>query len=197
MRISVFEIENGKIVKATSNDNASHQRICWIPMKVLDTSANSPLESIHIFCEPMKDTLFDEKICGSFHLTPGSCPTKMHANGNKSAVHWDLVMIQRAGIRRWRDLLRRCADPQRRDLHSAGACLPQSGKLKIVLLLPSIIVRPAVFLVFPFCSFLLEVSLVEHSRVTAYRLCIRFQNHRICTGSPMLFCGLRRLCSDL
>ncbi|MHC1786819.1 MAG: aminopeptidase [Christensenellales bacterium] len=45
--------------------------------------------------EPMKDTLFDEKICGSFHFTPGNsyddCP-----NGNHSAIHWDMVCIQRA-----------------------------------------------------------------------------------------------------
>ena len=44
--------------------------------------------------EPMKDTLFDEKICGSFHLTPGMAYEDAD-NGNKSAVHWDLVMIQR------------------------------------------------------------------------------------------------------
>ena len=42
----------------------------------------------------MKDTLFDEKICGSFHLTPGMAYEDAD-NGNKSAVHWDLVMIQR------------------------------------------------------------------------------------------------------
>ena len=41
----------------------------------------------------MKDTLFDEKIKGSFHLTPGNAYD--HAcNGNKSAIHWDLVCIQ-------------------------------------------------------------------------------------------------------
>lgn len=43
---------------------------------------------------PMKDTLFDEKICGSFHFTPGSCYDECD-NGNKSAQHWDLVLIQR------------------------------------------------------------------------------------------------------
>lgn len=47
-----------------------------------------------VVLEPMKDTLFDEKICGSFHLTPGMCYEDA-PNGNKSAVHWDLVMIQR------------------------------------------------------------------------------------------------------
>lgn len=45
--------------------------------------------------EPMKDILFDEKICGSFHLTPGMCYEDA-PNGNKSSIHWDLVMIQRA-----------------------------------------------------------------------------------------------------
>lgn len=43
--------------------------------------------------KPMKDTLFDEKIAGSFHFTPGACYDEA-PNGNKSAVHWDLVYIQ-------------------------------------------------------------------------------------------------------
>ena len=42
----------------------------------------------------MKDTLFDEKIAGSFHLTPGCCYDEA-PNGNTSAIHWDLVLIQR------------------------------------------------------------------------------------------------------
>jgi len=43
---------------------------------------------------PIKSTLFDEKIAGSFHLTPGNC-YETAPNGNKSAVHWDIVLIQR------------------------------------------------------------------------------------------------------
>jgi aminopeptidase len=43
---------------------------------------------------PMKDTLFDEKIAGSLHLTPGQAYT-IADNGNRSQVHWDLVLIQR------------------------------------------------------------------------------------------------------
>ena len=89
----VFEIKDGKIIKATSNDN---DRI----NQLLDTD-----ESARYFGEfalgvnpyilnPMKDTLFDEKICGSFHLTPGASYEDA-PNGNKSAIHWDLVMIQR------------------------------------------------------------------------------------------------------
>ncbi|MDL2235873.1 aminopeptidase [Christensenellaceae bacterium OttesenSCG-928-L17] len=42
---------------------------------------------------PMKDTLFDEKIAGSFHFTPGSSYDDAF-NGNKSSLHWDLVCIQ-------------------------------------------------------------------------------------------------------
>ena len=41
----------------------------------------------------MKDILFDEKIAGSIHFTPGQCYDE-GANGNKSAIHWDLVMRQ-------------------------------------------------------------------------------------------------------
>jgi aminopeptidase len=43
---------------------------------------------------PMKDTLFDEKIAGSLHFTPGQAYTTAD-NGNRSQVHWDLVLIQR------------------------------------------------------------------------------------------------------
>jgi aminopeptidase len=44
--------------------------------------------------EPMRDILFDEKIAGSFHFTPGQAYGEAD-NGNRSAVHWDLVCIQR------------------------------------------------------------------------------------------------------
>lgn len=43
--------------------------------------------------KPMKDILFDEKIWGSIHLTPGACYDEA-PNGNHSALHWDLVLIQ-------------------------------------------------------------------------------------------------------
>ena len=39
------------------------------------------------------DILFDEKISGSIHFTPG-CSYDDAPNGNKSAVHWDLVLCQ-------------------------------------------------------------------------------------------------------
>lgn len=89
----VFEVKDGKIVDAKANDT---DRI----NKLLDVD-----EGARYFGEfaigvnpyilhPMKDTLFDEKIAGSFHLTPGMCYEDA-PNGNTSANHWDLVMIQR------------------------------------------------------------------------------------------------------
>jgi len=89
----VFEIKDGRIIKATANDN---QRINTL----LDTDEGAryfgefALGVNPYILKPMKDTLFDEKIAGSFHLTPG-CAYEDAFNGNKSAVHWDLVMIQR------------------------------------------------------------------------------------------------------
>jgi aminopeptidase len=44
--------------------------------------------------EPMRDILFDEKIAGSFHFTPGQAYEDAD-NGNRSQVHWDMVSIQR------------------------------------------------------------------------------------------------------
>ncbi|MCI7145701.1 MAG: aminopeptidase [Clostridiales bacterium] len=89
----VFTVKDGKIVDAKANDT---ERI----NQLLDVD-----EGARYFGEfaigvnpyilhPMKDTLFDEKIAGSFHLTPGMCYEDA-PNGNKSANHWDLVMIQR------------------------------------------------------------------------------------------------------
>lgn len=43
---------------------------------------------------PMKDTLFDEKISGSFHMALGNAYEGEADNGNRSQIHWDLVCIQ-------------------------------------------------------------------------------------------------------
>jgi aminopeptidase len=88
-----FEFKNGRIVKATANDT------CRLN-KILDTDEGARYigefsigVNPHIL-QPMNDTLFDEKISGSIHLTPGRCYDVCN-NGNKSAIHWDLVYIQR------------------------------------------------------------------------------------------------------
>lgn len=87
-----FEVENGKIISATSNNNELLNRI-------LDSDEGSRYFGEFAFGvnpfikKPMNDTLFDEKICGSFHLTPGNAYDEA-PNGNKSSIHWDLVCIQ-------------------------------------------------------------------------------------------------------
>jgi len=89
----VLEFENGKIVKATANDT---DRI----NKVFDTDEGAryigefAIGVNPYILDPMKDTLFDEKIMGSFHFTPGAAYEEAN-NGNDSSVHWDLVCIQR------------------------------------------------------------------------------------------------------
>ncbi len=86
--------KDGKIVEATSNHTD-------ILNKILDTDEGARYVGEFSFglnpyvTFPMKDILFDEKISGSLHFTPG-CAYDDADNTNRSAVHWDLVLIQRA-----------------------------------------------------------------------------------------------------
>jgi len=88
-----FEFKDGKIINATANNT---ERI----NQVLNTDEGArfigefAIGVNPYILTPMKDTLFDEKIAGSFHFTPGNCYDEA-PNGNKSAIHWDLVCIQR------------------------------------------------------------------------------------------------------
>ena len=89
-----FRFENGKIVEAHCNGNDEALN------KILDTDEGARYIGEFAFgvnpfiLEPMRDILFDEKIAGSFHFTPGQC-YDVAPNGNKSQIHWDLVCIQR------------------------------------------------------------------------------------------------------
>ncbi len=89
----VLDFEKGKIVGASSNDTARINRIFDI-----DEGARYVGEfaiGVNPFItSPMKETLFDEKIAGSIHFTPGNAYDDCF-NGNRSALHWDLVLIQR------------------------------------------------------------------------------------------------------
>ena len=84
--------KDGKIIKAEGNQTQKLN-------EVLDTDAGARYVGefaigVNPFIkEPMGDILFDEKISGSIHFTPGACYEEA-SNGNKSAVHWDLVLIQ-------------------------------------------------------------------------------------------------------
>jgi aminopeptidase len=83
---------DGKIVEATSSNTERLNHI-------LDTDDGARFVGEFAIgvnpyiVDPMLDTLFDEKICGSFHFTPGSAYEDCD-NGNRSSVHWDQVVIQ-------------------------------------------------------------------------------------------------------
>jgi aminopeptidase len=88
-----FTFEGGRIVKAEGT-----------PQDKLDHLLGTDEGARHIgefslgfnpwILTPMKDTLFDEKIAGSLHFTPGQAYA-LADNGNRSQIHWDLVLIQR------------------------------------------------------------------------------------------------------
>lgn len=88
-----LEFRKGKVVDAKSNNNRRLNEI-------LDTDAGARYVGefaigFNPFIEnPMCDILFDEKIAGSLHFTPGQA-YEIADNGNRSAVHWDMVLIQR------------------------------------------------------------------------------------------------------
>ncbi len=89
-----LEFQEGKIVRATASSNERRLN------EILDADEGARyIGEFAIGCnpkirEPMKDILFDEKIAGSIHLTPGNAYEEAD-NGNRSKVHWDMVLIQR------------------------------------------------------------------------------------------------------
>ncbi|HXJ76057.1 MAG TPA: aminopeptidase, partial [Candidatus Dormibacteraeota bacterium] len=88
-----LEFEHGKIVNASANNTKRLNEI-------LNTDAGAryigefSLGFNPYILTPMCDILFDEKIAGSLHFTPGQAYEQCD-NGNRSAVHWDMVLIQR------------------------------------------------------------------------------------------------------
>lgn len=90
-----FVFRNGKIVEATcGNDTAGLN-------KLLDTDEGAryigefAIGVNNAVNSPIGNTLYDEKIGGSFHFTPG-CAYADAFNGNKSALHMDIVCMQAA-----------------------------------------------------------------------------------------------------
>jgi aminopeptidase len=88
-----LEFKRGRIVDAAANNSQKLNEI-------LDTDPGAryvgefSLGLNPCILNPMGDILFDEKIAGSLHFTPGQAYEECD-NGNRSAVHWDLVLIQR------------------------------------------------------------------------------------------------------
>jgi aminopeptidase len=84
--------KKGKIVEATGSNTKKLNEI-------LDSDKGSRyVGEFAIGVNPyitraMTDILFDEKIRGSIHFTPGNSYDDA-PNGNKSKIHWDMVLIQ-------------------------------------------------------------------------------------------------------
>lgn len=84
---------DGKVVEASGSDTKKLNEI-------LDTDPGAryvgefAIGFNPYILNPMGDILFDEKIAGSLHFTPGQS-YELCDNGNRSAVHWDMVLIQR------------------------------------------------------------------------------------------------------
>ena len=90
-----FTFKDGKIVEADAGANTPRLN------EILDADEGAryigewSLGFNPFITKPMRDTLFDEKIAGSFHLTPGNA-YEVADNGNKSQIHWDMVCRQDA-----------------------------------------------------------------------------------------------------
>ncbi len=88
-----LEFKDGKIVQATASNTEKLNKILDSDPGARYIGEFALAFNPHIL-HPMRDILFDEKIRGSFHFTPGQCYEQTE-NGNRSQVHWDLVNIQR------------------------------------------------------------------------------------------------------
>lgn len=89
-----LEFKNGKIINATASDTKRINDIFDTDPGARYVGEFSLGFNPHIK-EPMCDILFDEKIAGSLHFTPGQAYEECD-NGNRSAIHWDMVLIQRS-----------------------------------------------------------------------------------------------------
>ena len=88
-----LELSEGKIVNASANNTTRLNAILDSDEGARYIGEFAIGFNPHIKT-PMRDTLFDEKIAGSFHFTPGQAYEEAD-NGNRSQVHWDLICIQR------------------------------------------------------------------------------------------------------
>ena len=88
--------KDGKIVEAYSSNDVAKLN------EIFDTDEGArfigefAIAANPLILQPMNDILFDEKIAGSFHFTPGQAYDNAY-NGNNSSIHWDMVNIQRPG----------------------------------------------------------------------------------------------------
>jgi len=87
-----LDFKKGKVINARCNDNEKIN-------KILEQDKGARYIGEFAFginphlSKPVNDILFDEKIFGSVHLAQGNS-YKECDNGNRSAIHWDLILRQ-------------------------------------------------------------------------------------------------------
>ncbi len=89
-----LEFVNGKIISATCKENDEALNAIFDTDDGARYIGEFSLGFNPMILHPMGDILFDEKILGSLHFTPGRAYKDCY-NGNDSAIHWDMVLIQR------------------------------------------------------------------------------------------------------
>ena len=90
-----LEFKDGKIISATADNDVERLNEIFNTDEGARYVGEFAIGVNPLIKHPMGDILFDEKIDGSLHFTPGQAYEGEADNGNRSAIHWDLVLIQR------------------------------------------------------------------------------------------------------
>lgn len=90
-----LEFKEGKIISATADNDVEKLNEIFNIDEGARYIGEFAIGVNPLIKNPMGDILFDEKIDGSLHFTPGQAYVGEADNGNRSAIHWDLVLIQR------------------------------------------------------------------------------------------------------
>ena len=90
-----LEFKDGKIINATAENDVERLNEIFNTDEGARYVGEFAIGVNPLIKHPMGDILFDEKIDGSLHFTPGQAYEGEADNGNRSAIHWDLVLIQR------------------------------------------------------------------------------------------------------
>lgn len=89
-----LEFKDGKIINCSSSENNEYLEEIFNTDEGARYVGEFSLGFNNMIKDAMGDILYDEKIMGSLHFTPGKCYDDCN-NGNVSSIHWDLVLIQR------------------------------------------------------------------------------------------------------
>lgn len=91
-----LEFEKGRIVSFSSDNDKESLKGIFDTDEGARYIGEFALGLNPMITRPFGNTLFDEKIAGSFHFTPGNAYENTADNGNRSSIHWDMVCIQTA-----------------------------------------------------------------------------------------------------